>query len=137
MTKSDVSLRIMIIDDQDSMRSIIRQLLWQVGIDDVIEARDGGTALKLLTKPRFKMPDVIICDLYMKGVDGLEFCNRLRLGKDIPNNQIPILMLTGETDDFVLDVVRQVGAAEIIHKPISAEDLFRRIQDIIGYEVAV
>lgn len=137
MTKSEVSLRIMIIDDQDSMRSIIRQLLWQVGIDDVIEARDGGTALELLTKPTFKMPDVIICDLYMKGVDGLDFCNRLRRGKDIPDTQIPILMLTGETDDFVLDVVRQVGAAEIIHKPVSAEKLFRRIQDIIGYEVAV
>ena len=137
MTKSEVSLRIMIIDDQDSMRSIIRQLLWQVGISDVIEARDGGAALKLLTKPRFKMPDVIICDLYMKGVDGLEFCNLLRRGKEIPDNQIPILMLTGETDDFVLDVVRQVGAAEIVQKPVSAEDLFRHIQDIIGYEVAV
>lgn len=137
MIKSEVSLRIMVIDDQDSMRSIIRQLLWQVGINDVVEARDGGAALELLTKPRFKMPDVIICDLYMRGVDGLDFCNRLRRGKDIPDNQIPILMLTGETDDFVLDVVRQVGAAEVMHKPISAEDLFRRIQHIVGYEVAL
>lgn len=133
MSQRGISLRVLILDDQDSMRSIVRHLLGQVGITDILEAKDGYGAIKLLKTPNLKVPDVIISDLYMDGMDGLEFCNQLRRDKGLAHNQIPILMLTGEKDPFIHDIIRQVGAADIAVKPISAVNLLARIQDLIGY----
>lgn len=133
MSQRGIPLRVLILDDQDSMRSIVRHLLGQVGITDILEAKDGSGAIKLLKTPNLKVPDVIISDLYMDGMDGLEFCNQLRRDKQLASNQIPILMLTGEKDPFIHDIIRQVGAADIAVKPISAVNLLQRIQDLIGY----
>ncbi|MCH8139117.1 MAG: response regulator, partial [Proteobacteria bacterium] len=56
-------IRVLVIDGQRGMRSILRQLLAQIGIEDVIEARNGEEALELIDRPEIVEPDVIICDL--------------------------------------------------------------------------
>ncbi|MCH7887748.1 MAG: response regulator [Proteobacteria bacterium] len=74
-----VSIRVLVIDDQRTMRDIIRHLLGQVGIHDIEEAENGEEAVDLICRPGFVQPDIIICDLHMKKMDGMEFCNKMRL----------------------------------------------------------
>ena len=128
-------IRVLVIDDQRTMREIIRRLLGQIGIRDVEDAADGEAALELLRCPTFKVPDVIICDLHMEKMDGLDFCNRMRQDKNIAKRSIPIIILTGEQDTFVHDVTRQVGATMVLVKPISAPALKERIEAAVGFSI--
>ena len=123
-------IRVLVIDDQRAMRSIVRQLLSQIGIHDVEESRNGEEALKILNQPSNEDPDVIICDLHMDKMDGLEFCNQVRRDKE---HIIPIIILTGDSDEFLHEVSRQVGAVAVLTKPVSAPELQEHIQTAIGF----
>ncbi len=120
------AIRVLVVDDQSAMRSIIRQLLHQVGIDDVAEAENGEQALAALR---------INCDIHMDHMDGTEFCNRVRRDAAIRNRAIPILMLTGDRDRLVHEVAQQLGAAKVLTKPITAYDLLGEIEAAIGYSI--
>ena len=123
-------IRVLVIDRQRGMRAILRQLLAQIGIEDVIEARNGEEALELIDRPETMEPDVIICDLHLDKLDGLELCNMFRLDKE---RGTPIIIVTGESDEFLHEVARQVGAVEVLTKPVSAPDLLVQIQTAIGF----
>ncbi len=127
------ALRGLIIDDHRSMRMIVRQLLKQIGITAIEEAADGRAALDKLNDPQAKMPDFVICDLHMDKMDGLEFCNKLRLSKFERLRKIPVIILTGDRDRFVRDVSEQVGATIVLSKPVTAEQLHDSISDAIGF----
>ena len=115
----------MVIDDQQAMRKIIRQLLHQEHIDHVTEASNGRHALEMMRNVDVPEPDVIVCDLYM---DVMEFVHHLRRTDD----KTPVLILTGEKNEFVHDVTRQAGANKILTKPISALDLAQEIHNAVG-----
>lgn len=127
------SLRVMIVDDQKAMRSIIRNLLSQHDINQISEAADGLDALEKLMDRRQPNPDVIICDLHMDKMDGMEFCNKVRLSKIEAIKTIPVLILTGERDELSLEVAKQVGATAVLGKPISAPDLCQHIENAVGF----
>ncbi|MDP7640974.1 MAG: response regulator [Alphaproteobacteria bacterium] len=127
------AIRILVIDDQKTMRSIIRNLLAVGDIHHVMEASDGIEGWENLLDRRQPYPDVIICDLHMKNMDGMEFCNRVRLCKDEEIRGIPVLILTGERDKMPLEVAAQVGATAILGKPISAPDLCHQIESAVGF----
>ena len=129
------AIRVLVVDDQSAMRSIIRQLLHQVGIDDVTEAENGEQAFDMLRNAGNTDPDVIICDVHMDQMDGIEFCNRVRKDEAIRNRAIPILMLTGDRNRLVHEVAQQVGAAKVLTKPITAHDLLGEIEHAIRYSI--
>ncbi len=131
------SIRVLVIDDQRAMRSIVRQLLGHVGISDVAEAEHGEQALAMIRGPRGVFPDVIICDLHINRMDGLEFCNRLRRSEDVRYRGIPILILTGDEDEMLHAVSRQVGASKILMKPVAANDLLAEIRAVVGFDAGV
>jgi two-component system, chemotaxis family, chemotaxis protein CheY len=128
-----VALRALIVDDQRTMRSIVRRLLSQVGITDVIEAADGAEALSMIEAPGEEPPDFVICDLHMKDGDGMSFCNKLRRHKNADLSQIPVLILTGDSDSLLHEVAMQIGAANVLTKPISAPDLEQEISRAVGF----
>ena len=128
-------LRVLIVDDQKSMRRIVRQLLKQSGITEVDEAANGEEALAWLRHPRRPDPDVIITDLHMDGVDGLELCNTIRRDKNIRNRAIPVVILTGDEDELIHEVSQQLGATNVLTKPVSAEELLEGIQNAIGFNL--
>lgn len=131
-------LTALIIDDQRAMRRIVRSLLKQIGVSDVIEAGSGEDALAVLTSAGLeagRKPDFIICDLHMDHMDGLEFSNKLRLSKSAEIRHIPILMLTGDSDRMMKEVSEQVGVQVVLQKPISAPDLKAEISKAVGYAV--
>lgn len=102
-------LRVLLIDDQRTMRKIARQLLAPAGISDIIEAENGQEALDTLTHPRAPDIDLIICDLTMEKMDGLEFCNAVRRHDALKKKQIPIILLTAETDEVFIDAAKARG----------------------------
>ncbi|WP_135077607.1 response regulator transcription factor [Terasakiella sp. SH-1] len=121
-------LHVMIIDDQEEMRKIIRKLLNSCNIDKVSEAANGKEALGIILQEDYPRPDVYIVDLHMDEMDGMEFIANRRRKKD----RAPIILLTGETDEFVLNVVKQAGANHILHKPVSAPELVKAIRAAIS-----
>ena len=129
------NLHVMVIDDQHVMRIIIRRLLEQRGIDQISEAENGEQAIKLLHTTGFAAPDVVICDLHMDEMDGMEFVAHVRRGKAGIDSGTPVIILTGEIDDFVLDVTRQAGATLILKKPVTSGHLLRGIESAIGFSL--
>ncbi len=129
----DLPLRVLVIDDQQTMRSILRELLHQVGVTDVDEAADGEIALALISDPHADFPDLIICDLHMDNMDGMQFCNAVRRSEKLHNSGVPIIILTGDRDKLLHEVARQVGAVSVVTKPVTAEDLKSLIQDKVGF----
>ena len=123
-------VRVLVVDGQRGMRSILRQLLAQIGIEDVLEAANGEEAIEIIDQPEQLEPDVIICDLHLDKLDGMELCNMFRRDK---HRVTPIIIVTGESDEFLHEVARQVGAVEVLTKPVSAPDLLAQIQTAIGF----
>jgi two-component system, chemotaxis family, chemotaxis protein CheY len=126
-------ISVLVIDDQRTMRAIIRQLLRQVGVNAVVEAGNGQEGLDLILDVYEKLPDVIICDLHMDTMDGMEFVNRLRRNKKQEINTLPVLIFTGDGDRFLHDVTEQAGATKILTKPISAPALKKEIEIATGF----
>lgn len=126
-------LHVLVIDDHRSMRSIIRNLLHKIGIENIAEAENGKVALAYLRAPDIEFPDVVICDLHMDEMDGMQFCNIVRSDKNLRNYHVPILMLTGDLDQLLHEVSKQVGAMEVLTKPVTAEELGHHIEKAVGY----
>jgi two-component system, chemotaxis family, chemotaxis protein CheY len=130
-------LRVLIVDDQKTMRMIVRGLLKKMGITDVTEAESAAQVLKLLRDPGAGQFNVIISDLHMADGSGIDLCNQIRLDKVLRARRIPILLLTGESDSMLLDVARQVGVAKVLKKPVSIAELKAAIRAVIGVDVAM
>ena len=136
MTETDTSsIRVLVVDDQRTMREIVRRLLSQIGVDDVDDAEDGERALEKLHHPTTDKPDIIICDLHMEKMDGMDYCTRVRRDKNDVIRGLPIIILTGELDTFVHDVTKQVGATTVLVKPVSASDLKTQIEAAVGFTI--
>lgn len=124
-------LRVLIVDDQKTMRMIVRGLLKKIGITDVSEAESAAQVLKLLREPNAGQFHLIISDLHMADGSGIDLCNQIRLDKGLRALRIPILLLTGESDSMLLDVARQVGVAKVLKKPVSIAELKAAIQAVV------
>lgn len=125
-------LHIMIIDDQEVMRNIIKKLLTKANPAQITEAKNGVEALEMLRSGEVD-PDVILCDLHMEKMDGSQFLRELRADKANLNRRKPVLILTGDKNEQAHEVTRQMGASKVLTKPISAEDLIKQIMLVQGY----
>lgn len=125
-------LQILIIDDQEVMRSIIKKLLVKANPAQIYEASDGVKALDMLRSGEVD-PDVIICDLHMDNMNGIEFLRTLRADKGNVNSRKPVLILTGDKSEQAHEITRQVGASKVLTKPIGADELIRQINLVQGY----
>src|ERR1700722_14844222 len=121
-------LKILIVEDNQHMRSLLRSLLNSVGICEIVEANNGATALDAL---REKKCDLVLSDLAMKPMDGLEFSRAVRSGDHGPNPFVPIIMITGHTERHRVEAARDAGVTEFLAKPITAHSLFSRIAEIV------
>ncbi|MSO70717.1 MAG: response regulator [Alphaproteobacteria bacterium] len=128
-------LRIMVIDDDSVMRGILRRMLHQGGIQDVETVAGGEQALPQLEGAQ-RVPDVILCDLYMKGMDGLYFCNKARRSDRDSIRTVPIMILTAEHTEMVHEVGRQIGVSQVLTKPISTNELLAAIGRVLGFVLA-
>ena len=110
-------------------------MLRQVGITRVHEAENGSDAISRMAQGDLEVPDAIVCDLHMAAMDGMAFTAAVRRGKTKLAVDTPIILLTGEDDDFVLDVAGQAGATLVLRKPCTAGELYQAISRSIGYQL--
>ena len=115
------SARILIVDDLDSSRRLIGDVLRSAGFHNLDFAEDGHAALAGMARN----PDMVVLDIVMPGPDGFEVCENIR--REI-SADIPVLMQTGmQEDDYRLRAFR-AGASDIVSKPIDAGELVSRVR---------
>jgi len=118
-------LKILIVDDEKDIVDLVAYNLEKEGYE-TLRALDGEKALQLV---RTKTPDLVVLDLMLPGIQGLEVCKRIR---KVPETAaIPIIMLTakGEEIDKVLGL--EVGADDYITKPFSVKELLARVKAVL------
>jgi CheY-like chemotaxis protein len=121
-------LSVLIVEDNEHMRILLRTLLKAFGIRDVQECTEGGEALRRL---RTKMPDFVLSDLAMAPMDGLHFTRAIRGSEDRMESILPIIMVTGYTERRRVEAARDAGVTEILAKPVTPAGLFQRIEQIV------
>ena len=121
-------LRVLIVEDNQHMRSLLRTLLNSIGIREVHEAGNGAAALEVL---RDKKCDLLLSDLAMKPMDGLDLTREIRQSARSTNPFMPIIMITGYTEKHRVEAARDAGVTEFLAKPITAQSLFARIAEIV------
>ena len=122
------NLKALIVEDNAHMRSLLRALLNAIGIKDVSEATNGQIAIQIL---RERKSDLVLTDLAMKPMDGLEFTRYVRNHDHSPNPFVPIIMISGHTEKYRVEAARDAGVTEFLAKPITAHNLFARIGEIV------
>src|SRR5690606_4831679 len=118
-----MSQRILVVDDEESIVTLLQFNLEQAGYT-VISAMDGQTAIRLA---QGENPDLIILDLMLPELDGLEVCKQLR-HKGI---NIPILMLTAKSDELDKVLGLELGADDYLTKPFSPREVVARVKAIL------
>ncbi|PES63271.1 DNA-binding response regulator [Bacillus cereus] len=115
--------RILVVDDEEFILTLIEFNLQQAGFE-VITAMDGEMALQKATTER---PDLIILDLMLPKMDGMEVCKELRLQRVMT----PILMLTAKDDEFDKVLGLELGADDYMTKPFSPREVVARVKAIL------
>jgi len=127
MSPPDINtLDILVIDDEPFIRKLIGRMLYELNVKHVVDAEDGADGLTKIRQSRYGF-DVIICDLEMPNMNGFEFVRKLRSDKTLANPGVPVLILTGHSDeDNVQDSVK-LGIHGFLSKPVSKTNLEKRI----------
>lgn len=112
--------KLLIVDDETDIATSIQYVLTQEGFATVL-AHDGLKAIELIEREK---PDLIILDLMMPGLDGLEVCRRVRA----TDRRTPILMLTARTSEIDTVVGLELGANDYIAKPVRLRELVARVK---------
>ena len=121
------ALCVLVVDDNQYMRKMVRNLLVNCGIKDIYEAGDGITALDTI---RTVGPDVVVLDWEMPLLSGAELVRIVRSPGVFPMPDVPIIMLSGHGERWrVVEAVR-LGVNEYLIKPVSAKALYDRLVSI-------
>lgn len=116
---------ILVIDDEKDLIELVRYNLEKEGYD-VIAAYDGQSGLEVVKKHR---PDLVVLDLMMPGLDGLQVCQRLRA--DPRSSRIPVIMLTAKATEADRVVGLEFGADDYIIKPFSPREVVARVKAVL------
>ena len=121
------ALKVMIVDDQQSIRLLIRGGLQQIGFRDFEEARDGEEAFKTLASHPVQL---IISDFNMPNLDGLGFLRAVRVYP--PTAKTAFIMLTGRGDKDLVQRAVQFGVNNFLVKPFTVATLREKIEAVFG-----
>jgi two-component system chemotaxis response regulator CheY len=121
-------IRALIVDDSSVMRKIVERSLRQAGLDTLVvhEAGSGTEGLELL---KSRSVDLILSDINMPSMDGLEFLRQIRSQNLAPN--VPVVMITTESSEEHVRQAIQAGAQGYIRKPFTAEQVKDRVLPLV------
>ena len=113
---------VLVVDDDETVRRVVRHVL-EVDHFDVVEAASGHEALEAVASNR---PVVIVLDVVMPGLDGIEVCRQL------DHAEVKVLMLTARGDDATIEAASlEAGADDFLGKPFSSLQLLAKVRDYV------
>ena len=121
------NMKILVVDDFQTMRRIIRNYLRQLGFNNVEEAEDGDVALEKLNEGQF---DFVITDWNMPKMTGIDLLKKIRAENNFKN--IPVLIITAEAEKENVVQAAQAGVNDYIVKPFTPEVLQAKIEKIFA-----
>ena len=124
---ADKELKFLVVDDFSTMRRIIKNILRQLDLNNVVEADDGTTAWEVLNKDHI---DFIISDWNMPQMTGIELLRKVRASEDF--GHLPFLMVTAEAQQSNIIEAAQARVSNYIVKPFTAETMKQKINKIFA-----
>jgi two-component system chemotaxis response regulator CheY len=121
------SMTALVVDDEKFSSRIVCQILKQLGFKDILEARDGGQAQSILEEPISEV-DVVVADFNMPQVTGLQLLKAVRCGVKKVKRDIPLIMLTGNTDSPLVAAAIELDVDAFIAKPVSKVTLENKLE---------
>ena len=118
---------ILVVDDNQDIRDLISLILEEEGYS-VISAEEGTSALALIKE---KEPTLVLLDVMMPGISGLEVLRQLRASKRSQVSQTPVIMITAKSQSTDIDEALEAGATSYIVKPIRADALLEKVQSFL------
>ncbi len=125
---ADKNINVLIVDDYQTMLRIIKNLLKQVGFDNVDEATDGSMAFNMLQNKNYGL---VISDWNMEPMTGLELLQKVRASNE-NYAKVPFIMVTAESKTENVIAAKQAGVNNYIVKPFNAETLKTKIESVLG-----
>ncbi len=126
MASSLTELKVLVVEDQQDARAMMRNMLSELGITQIFEAGDGREALRFMDSA-FDFVNLVICDWNMPGLTGVEFLRQLRS----VDAETPFLMVTGRKDMESVVEAKTAGVSGYISKPFSPKQLEAKLRIII------
>lgn len=123
-------IKILLVDDNHHMRVLLTEILRAIGVRHVFEAADGAEALQIM---RTHQVDIVMTDLAMQPLDGIDFVRLLRNSPDSPNQLCPVIMITGHSTSRRVGEARDAGVNEFLAKPVTARGVIERIGEIVEH----
>lgn len=120
------SKKVLVVDDQKSMRGLVRFALLQMGMETVDGAESGEEAIKKLTQVRY---DLVITDLHMGGISGLGLLKAIRSHPVL--RATPVIMATSETSSDTVRQAKTAGVDAFILKPVEPNALQARVKSVL------
>lgn len=122
-------LRLLVVEDIPSMRTLITRLLERLGCDDVYAVGDLDTAFSYLDTLGF---DAVLLDYELERENGLTLIKRLRKDAGARNHDVPVIVLTGHTETVVMQAAVRAGANSYLVKPVRPARLGERLLDVLA-----
>ena len=126
---TSIPITILIVDDNQHMRGILKELLRAAGVSDIKEASDPLEAFEYM---KSSLVDLLLVDLSMPLMDGVEFTRMVRTNENSPNHFLPIIMITGHSERSRVNAARDAGVNEFLVKPVTAKGLMERLSLIVN-----
>lgn len=123
-------LKVLLVDDHPNMRTMLIQILRSAGVTQTVQANDGSEGLQ---KMREHDIDIVLTDLAMEPIDGIDFVRMIRNSPDSPNPQVPVIMVTGHLTMSRIQEARDAGVNEFVAKPITVRNVLERLQVTIDH----
>jgi len=123
----DKNMPILIVDDYKTMLRIIRNLLKQIGFENVDEATDGTQALQKLREKKFGL---VISDWNMEPMTGIELLREVRADDNL--KKLPFIMVTAESKTENVVIAKEAGVSNYIVKPFNAATLKSKLTGVLG-----
>ena len=121
-------LKILLVDDNHYMRVLLAEILRAIGVKDIFEANDGAEGLQMM---RDHPVDIVMTDLSMQPLDGIDFVRLLRNSPDSPNQMAPVIMITGHSTFARVNEAREAGVNEFLAKPLTARGVIERLHQVV------
>lgn len=126
MKKSLTQLCVLVVDDQSESRALLRNILSDIGINQIYEAQDGKTGLAFLDSS-FDLIDVIMCDWNMPQMNGIDLLRQIRS----TGANTPFMMITGRSDKTSVAEAKSLGVNVYVRKPYSPTQIEAKLRAVV------